>query len=247
MAPKIMQSGWKMMISKREKNQILQQIRPDYRIGEVSGLQQALLECYEKVYMEIGMELGRYYRTAVYKGLLIWAGQPERVGRSALMDDLILEIFDQLMDEKYANMVSNHFERLENIAAEAIRSELLREGWDPERVRTLARIPLKAFRQYWMAHAKVFIREEVEMMVEEFNFWELLEDLPQMPRESRIKMRSDHVARLWQPLRRQLLEDRVKLSLRILGAFQEQIFTALYCDQLILSLGRWENTVAQTE
>lgn len=225
----------------------LRSIRPDYLMREESELQRSLLERYEKVCANISADLGKYYSAAVCKGILVWAADPEKAGRSSVVDEIMRSFFAQRMETDYTNMIYRHFDCLEREAAQVIREELLRNGWDPDRCRTLGRIPLRGFRQYWHYQGEIYIREEVARMVDEFNFWELLDDLPQMPRESRINFRCSQVARLWDPLRRQLLEDRVKLSIGILSRFSDQPFDALYCNQLILSLKRWEASAYQQD
>ena len=224
-------------------NRILKKIRPNYLMTDECQLYHTLMECYEKAYMDIGAELGCWYRDAVYAGLRIWVLNPEQAGRSSGVDDIILDIFDRQIEGKYTDLVQKRFSRLENETAEIVRREMLQDGWAPEKINSLEKIPLRGFQTYWSMHAKVYIREEVAEMVEEFNFWELLDDLPQLSRESRIKMRVEQLLHLRNPLERQLIEDRIKLTLRFLANFGENSFRAMYCNQLWQSLRKWEKTI----
>lgn len=199
-----------------------------------------LRRCYDMLMVPAAGCIASKYVYAVLLGLVNWGEQPLRIARSADMNDEIMGIFADAMDDLVPKLLRSDMKKSAQETARAlstqIAADMTERGFQPLTPDTL---DMHTFQQFWLRRTKEEATGEVMQKVEEFEFWELLDDLPQIPEEFRIRYRARHVESLFRPVTKVLEADQKQLENWLSAFFQEEKFLTVFRNQIILSLEKW--------
>ena len=186
-------------------------------------LSSELCRCYELIVDPAVRNLSEIYYQSVTLGLIRWSQGPQKVRTCGDLDDEIsLEVLKVLNEQIAADMTDG--------------------GCQPA---ALDMLDMHAFQIFWAYWLGAHITEYVKQLVEEFHFWELFDDLNQLPEEFRERYRTMQLEHYLEPLKKILRKDKLQMSIWLRDFFMEEKFLTVYRNQIIHCLNKWEKSLKQ--